>query len=253
MIAPRRAKDRRHNVTDRQDVSLTFDPEIGIDAVADGFGSLKALSECRFRPGRGSASHRYSEAEVVTYVHQGALAHHDNLGRSGVIHAGEFRRLTAGSGVRRNETNASRTYSAHFFTIQIGPLDAETSPPLSRNALARPSVEGGSASSPRPTVNADSMRLHQDALLYSVMLNSGQHLVHELPPSRSASLQLVQGGVSLDNLVLAAGDGAGVTGERAVLAPALEETELLLLDVAAIRPTPPTTRGARQSGVAPSI
>ena len=67
--------------------------------------------------------------------------------------------------------------------------------------------------------------------MYSALLDPGKHVVHELSQGRSAWLHLVQGAVTLGDIVLTTGDGAGFTAERAVSLTAREETEILLLDI----------------------
>ena len=49
----------------------------------------------------------------------------------------------------------------------------------------------------------------------------------------------MQGEVSLDDVVLVTGDGAGITAERAVSLTAREEAEILLLDLGVERPGSP--------------
>ena len=78
-----------------------------------------------------------------------------------------------------------------------------------------------------------SLRIHQDALVFSALLDPGQHVVHELSQGRSAWLHLVQGEVALGDLILTTGDGAGVSAAPAVSFTAREPTEVLMLDVGA--------------------
>ena len=82
-----------------------------------------------------------------------------------------------------------------------------------------------------PDARRGSLRIHQDALIYSAMLDPGQHVVHELSPGRRAWLHLVQGEAVLGDIVLTTGDGAGFAAERAVSLTAQEETEILLIDL----------------------
>ena len=69
--------------------------------------------------------------------------------------------------------------------------------------------------------------------MFSAMLDPGQHVVHELSQGRSVWLHIVQGEVTLDDQILTAGDGAGVTAARALSFTARERTEVLMLDVGA--------------------
>ena len=154
------------------------------------------------------------------------------MGRSGVIQAGEFQRMTAGRGIRHSETNASRTDWAHVFRIVAAPLAGRArARAMSRSASARRSAGAGCASSPRPTLGRGSLLVHQDALIYSALLDPGQHVVHELSPGRSAWLHVVHGEVTLGDIVLTTGDGAGVTAERVVSLTAREDSSILLVDV----------------------
>ena len=67
--------------------------------------------------------------------------------------------------------------------------------------------------------------------MYSALLSSGQHVAHELSPGRTAWLHLVEGEVTLGDIVLTTGDGAGVAAERAVSLTAQSEAEILLVDL----------------------
>ena len=231
MITLRRDKDRHHDRRRKRDVWDTFHPGSGADALAEGFGTLERLSEDHLAPGAGVPRRRHQESEIVTYVCEGALAHEDSTGRSGVIHTGEFQRLSAGRGIRHSETNASRTDPAHFFQIGLRPSEAELEPGQEQKRFSVAERRDGLCVVASPDGRRGSLRIHQDALMYSAMLHPGQHVVHELPDGRSAWLHLVQGEATLGDLVLTTGDGAGITVERAVSFTAREETEILLLDL----------------------
>jgi redox-sensitive bicupin YhaK (pirin superfamily) len=68
-------------------------------------------------------------------------------------------------------------------------------------------------------------------MVYSVILDPGQHLVHSLLPERRAWLQVVEGELTLGDIVLSTGDSAGMTDERSVSLTARAELEILLLDL----------------------
>ena len=230
MITLRRGNERHHDQRRKQEVWRTFRPDRA-DALAGVFGALEILDEDRLPPGAGVARHPHRYAEIVTYVREGALAHEDSMGRSGVIHAGEFQRMTAGRGIRHSERNASRTDWAHVFQIWLRPSEAglETSHEQKRFSAAE--RRGGLCVVASPDARRGSLRIHQDALVYSAMLDPGQHVIHELTHGRSAWLHVVEGEVTLGDAVLTTGDGAGVTGEPAVSLTAREETEILLVDL----------------------
>ena len=77
----------------------------------------------------------------------------------------------------------------------------------------------------------NTLRVRDDIRVYSAILEPGHHLAHALSPGRSGWLHVVQGEVSLGRLVLSTGDGVGVTAERSLSLTAIEESEVLLLDL----------------------
>jgi hypothetical protein len=238
MITLRRANERHHDRRRKQEVWHTFHPDRA-DALAGGFGALEVLDEDRLPPGAGVPRHPHLDAEIVTYVREGALAHEDSMGRSGIVQAGEFQRMTAGRGIRHSETNASRTDWAHVFQIWLRPSEAGLEPGHEQKRFSAAERRGGLCVVASPDARRGSLRIHQDALVYSAMLDPGQHVIHELPQGRSAWLHLVQGEVTLGDTVLTTGDGAGVTAEPAVSLTAREETEILLVDLGERLPRSP--------------
>jgi redox-sensitive bicupin YhaK (pirin superfamily) len=108
MITLRRGKERHCVRCRKQEVWYTFYPQDQTDPLANGFGAVEVLNENRLRPGAGVASYPKQKAEIVTYVHEGALAQEDSTGRSGVVYAGEFQCMTNGRSVRHSERNASQ-------------------------------------------------------------------------------------------------------------------------------------------------
>jgi redox-sensitive bicupin YhaK (pirin superfamily) len=230
MITLRRAAERRHERRRKQDSWLTFDPRDGPDLLDDAFACLDILGEHRLPPG-ASIAHPQQDAEIVTYVREGALAYQDAMGRSGVIHTGEFQHMTARRGVRHRETNASRSAWAHVFQIWLRPSETDIAPYQEQKRFSAAERRGVLRIVASSDGRRASLRIHQDALMCSAMLDPGQHVVHELAPGRSAWLHVVKGEVTLSDIVVGTGDGAGLSGERAVSMTARAETEILLVDL----------------------
>ena len=243
MITLRRSTERYHDRRRKQEVWLTFHPQARADPLADGFGALEIFDEDRLAPGGYLAPHPYHDADIVTYVREGALAYQDETGRSGVIHAGEFQRTTVGRGNRQSETNASRTAGAHVFQIWLRPAQAGPDPGQEQKRFSAGDRRGALCVVASPDARRGSLRVHEDAVLYSAMLSPGKHVVHELGQGRRAWLHLVEGEVTLGDVVLSTGDGAGVTAERAVSLTARVETEILLVDLGDDRPGSATNGG----------
>jgi redox-sensitive bicupin YhaK (pirin superfamily) len=168
---------------------------------------------------------------MVTYLYRGALSQKDSAGNSGVIHAGEFQRMSTGNRIRHKQTNASRSDCAQVFRISL--RSSEVGLDCAREqkrftAAQRRNVLCVVAS---PDGRNGSLRIHQDALIHSSILDPGHHSVHELLPGRSAWLHIVYGEATLNDIVLTQGDGVGITNEPSVSLTVQENTEVLLVDL----------------------
>jgi redox-sensitive bicupin YhaK (pirin superfamily) len=152
-----------------------------------------------------------------------------------VIQAGEFRRVTVGRGLRYSAANASRTYWTHVFHIQLRPLELGLESSCEQRRFSAAERRGALCVIASPDARGRSLRVHQDAVMYSALLERGQHVVHELGPERAAWLHIVHGEVTLDEFVLTTGDGAAIMIERAVSLTARAKTEILLFDLVARR------------------
>jgi hypothetical protein len=185
----------------------------------------------RLPPGDSTALHSGAEVEMVTYVYKGAVSQEDTAGNSGVIHAGEFQRMSTGHRICHKETNASRSDWAHVFRISLRPsevgLDRAQEQKRFTAAQRRNELCVVGSSDGRK----GSLRIDQDALVCSSIVDPGHHLVHELLPGRSAWLHILYGEATLNDIVLTLGDGVGVTGEPSVSLTAQENTEILLVDL----------------------
>jgi hypothetical protein len=232
MITLRRNKDRRHVQQDRQDTWLTFlCPNERATPAGDGFGALAALNEMLLQAGEVSAQVKGTGAEIITYVYRGVLAQEDSIGDSGVVHAGEFQRMVIGSGVRHKERNPSHTESAHIFRICMHPSEAgldsaheQTRFPVAQrhNLLCVIASQDG---------RKKSLKILQDALIYSSILDPGHHLIHELLPGRSAWLHVIRGEAVMQDIIIREGDGVGIHAEPSVSITAQEHSEILLIDL----------------------
>ncbi len=227
----RASRQRRHLRRRDHELWFTFDPQDG-GQVAGGFGPLEALNEDRLQPGGKLPPQPFHETEIITYVREGALAHEDSVGHSGVVQSGEFLRRSARRGVRHRETNASHAESVHLFQIWLHPQGPPAELGQEQRRFCAADRRGLLCLVGSPDGRRGSLHIRQDVLIYSAMLDPGQHLAHDLGGGRRAWLHVVQGEASLGDQILTTGDGASISAEHVVSLTARTATEILLVDLA---------------------
>jgi redox-sensitive bicupin YhaK (pirin superfamily) len=231
MITVRRADERHLDRRHRQELWHSFNPQEPAKPHAGDFGTLENLTENRLPPGGVSVARPSREAEIVTYICKGAIAQEGSSGSSGVVHAGEFQRMAIGQGIRHKETNASRTEWAQIFRISLHPPEGESNGAREQIHVAAAQRHNVLRIVTSPDGRQGSLHTHQDALIYSSLIDPGHHLIHELLPGRNAWLHVICGEAASHDLILTQGDGVGVTNERSVSLTAHEKCEILLVDV----------------------
>ncbi|HPU13270.1 MAG TPA: pirin family protein [Aeromicrobium sp.] len=115
----RRAADRFHTSGEGTDTWHSFSFGRHYDPENIGFGPIVAINEEQLAPGAGYDEHQHSDAEIVTWVLEGTLAHEDSTGNGGQIRPGTAQRLSAGTGVTHAERNASASEPLTFVQMML--------------------------------------------------------------------------------------------------------------------------------------
>lgn len=193
-------------------------------------GVLNVVVEARIDPGGALPSESNQSGEIITYVCSGTLAYHDSAGRSGLVHAGEFQCAASGYVLQRDESNLSTSEEAHVIQVHLHAPAVTLESRVQTKRFSKAERRGGLSVVAAPDARGAALRVQRDALVYSALLSPGQRVVHDLPPGRTAWVQLVHGAMAYGALVLKAGDAAAVVGEPSLSLIALEQAELLLID-----------------------
>lgn len=196
------------------------------------FHALRVLNEDRVQPGKGFGTHGHRDMEILTWVLSGALEHRDSLGTHGVIRPGEAQVMSAGTGIRHSEFNASATEPVHFLQIWILPERQGLTPRYDQVAFPEASLRNRWRLIASPEGAEGSVRIFQDVKVLAARLDAGQALQADLPPGRAGFLQVARGSVTLNGLALHAGDGARIEGEPSLSLTAGSPSEILLFDLA---------------------
>lgn len=197
-----------------------------------GFGPLRVINEDRVAPGGGFPTHPHSDMEIISYVLDGALEHKDSLGTGSIIRPGDVQRMTAGTGVRHSEFNASKMDPVHFLQIWIIPEADGLEPSYEQKAFAEEEKRGKFVLIASRTGRDGSLTIHRDVDLYAALVGQDESISHQLETGRSAWVQIARGSVKLNERELRAGDGAAVTEAGALAIVGEADAEVLLFDIA---------------------
>ena len=92
------------------------------------FGALRVLNDDVVKGGEGFGTHPHDNMEIISIPLRGALAHKDSTGTDGIIKTGDVQIMSAGTGIRHSEFNASKTEDVNFFQVWILPKEKNIKP-----------------------------------------------------------------------------------------------------------------------------
>ena len=198
-----------------------------------GFRALRVINDDRVAPGRGFGTHPHRDMEILSYVLEGALEHKDTMGTGSVIRPGDVQRMSAGTGVRHSEFNASKPRGRPF-PADLDPAGGGRVPPSYEQKyfgsadkegrlrlVASPDGAEGSVRSTRTPAYTRAFRAGQTASWRS----------HH----RHAWVHVASGRARVAGHELGAGDALGLSGEESIAVQGLDkgdDAEVLVFDLA---------------------
>jgi hypothetical protein len=231
MITLRKSSDRGRASHGWLDSRHTFSFADYYDPAYMGFGPLCVINEDRVAPGAGFPRHAHQDMEILSYVLEGALEHKDSLGTGSIIRPGDVQRMSAGTGIRHSEFNASKSDPVHFLQIWILPERTGIAPGYEQKTFALDGVKALLLVASGRGRN-DALAIHQDADVYAGRLGESQTVRHDFHPQRLGWVQVARGTIALNGVTLEAGDGAAVERETELTMRAGRSAEVLLFDMA---------------------
>lgn len=178
------------------------------------FGPVLACNEEILAPGAGFDEHPHSHTEIVTWVAEGELTHHDSTGHKGLVRPGDVQRLSAGSGARHVERNDGPS-RLRFVQMWLAPLASGGEPSYEV-------VEGLAEGAPYEVPGAG-------AVLHVRRPGAGQRV--PVPAAARVYLHVVRGDLRLDGHELGPGDSARITAEEGLVITAGSPGELLIWEL----------------------
>ena len=197
------------------------------------FGALRVWNDDRISPQKGFPPHGHRDMEIITYIRRGAVTHEDHLGNRGRTEAGDVQVMSAGTGIVHAEFNFEAE-PTELFQIWIEPARRGLAPAWGTRRFPRDGREETFvvlASGRAVHAESGALPINQDASLHGATIAAGTTLEHRLERGRRAYLVAPRGQLSVNGVEAAARDGIAIHDEDRIEVKALEESEVVLVDV----------------------
>jgi len=195
------------------------------------FGPLRVINEDRVQPGAGFATHGHRDMEIISYVLAGALAHKDSMGNGSTIRPGDVQGMSAGTGVRHSEFNASPTELLHFLQIWIQPSVEGIEPGYEERRFDAAEKRGRLALIASPDRAAGSVLIHQDARAYAGLFDGAEQATLEVRSGRLIYVHVARGAIRANGTALDTGDALKLTDVTTLALQDGRGAEVLVFDL----------------------
>jgi redox-sensitive bicupin YhaK (pirin superfamily) len=196
-----------------------------------GWGALRVWNDDEIAPETGFPPHPHADMEIITYVRQGAITHQDSLGNEGRTEAGDVQVMSAGTGIRHSEYNLEPDTTT-LFQIWIQPSARGQGPGWGTKPFPKQDRSGRFVTlASGIDTDAEALPIRADARVLGVALRAGETAEYQLAEGRRAYLVSALGTVEVNGVRLAARDGAAIRNERVLQVTAIEDAEVVLVDV----------------------
>ena len=196
------------------------------------WGQLRVWNDDEIAPRSGFPTHPHQDMEIITYVRQGAITHKDSLGNQGRTESGDVQVMSAGTGIAHSEFNLEDT-TTQLFQIWIQPDQVGLPPswgakpfPKGERAGAFVILASGYAE------DSDALPIRVRARLAAATLQAGQQVEYPLGKQRKAYLVGASGSFEINGVPAQARDGVAVSDLELLQIRAIEDSEIVLVDVA---------------------
>jgi quercetin 2,3-dioxygenase len=193
-------------------------------------------------PGTGFETHPHRDMEIVTWVLQGSLVHHDSEGNRGVIYPGLAQRMSAGTGILHSEKNDAWRVDGHdahddpvrFIQMWVPPDERGIRPGYEQLEIADELLRGDLvpvASGMDKHADAAAIRIaNRHAALHAARLKPADSVV--VPDAPFVHVFVARGEVELEGAgPLVEGDAVRLTGVGGQKLTATGDAEVLIWEM----------------------
>lgn len=195
------------------------------------FNALRVINEDWVSPSIGFPKHPHKDMEILTYILSGSLKHQDSMGNSSVIEAGEFQRMTAGTGILHSEMNPSPDTTVHLLQIWIKPNEKNLEPSYEQRSYDPALYQNRFHLVASGRNDSKQVFIHQDVAVSVGKFDSLFEHTQTLDSERSYWLHLIEGKTEVNGTELNTGDAIAIEKESALALTAKAASHVILFDL----------------------
>jgi quercetin 2,3-dioxygenase len=196
------------------------------------FGALRVLNDDIVQGGGGFGTHPHDNMEIVSIPLKGALKHKDSTGTDGLIATGDVQIMSAGTGIRHSEFNASNTDDVNFLQIWVIPKERNIKPRYDQQAFDDKDRINKWQIVVSPDKNDNGLWINQDARFALTKLEQGKSISYE-PKFKGNGVYVfvIDGEISIDGKKVEKRDAIGLYDTSGFTIQADKESQILAIEV----------------------
>ena len=196
------------------------------------FGVLRVLNDDQVASGMGFGTHPHRDMEIISIPLEGDLEHKDSMGTTAVIRNGEIQVMSAGTGVQHSEYNRNKDGLVKFLQIWVIPNKMNVTPRYDQISIKENEKINDFQQILSPNPYDEGVWIHQNAWFNLAKFEKGNAKEYRIHDAKNGVYVFVlKGSAKIDEQTLGTRDGFGIWETESSTLEALEDSEVLLMEV----------------------
>jgi redox-sensitive bicupin YhaK (pirin superfamily) len=196
------------------------------------FGVLRVLNDDTIAAGTGFGTHPHENMEIISIPLEGALMHQDSMGNSQIIKDDEIQVMSAGTGIRHSEYNASKIAQAKFLQIWVIPNKRNVIPRYDQIKLEKAKMKNKFYQILSPNSDDEGVWIHQNAWFHLAEIEAAKSLTYQVKDkTNGVYIFVLNGKINVDNNELEDRDGLGIWETSSIKFESKSNAKVLVMEV----------------------
>ena len=196
------------------------------------FGVLRVINDDFVDKGKGFGTHPHNDMEIISLPLEGELEHRDSMGNGSIIRQGDVQVMSAGTGITHSEFNARQDQPVKFLQIWVFPREKGVKPRYDQVRIADLAKPNDFQQIVSPNPDGDGVWIHQDAWFHLANFDKGVTKEYDVKKKgNGVYLFVIRGKAKVSTQTLNERDGYGIWDIGSFTLEALEDSEILLMEV----------------------